>query len=309
MNAVLAIAMLCASAAAAEVDVRVTVSPPVIPFHRQAEYVIEVEAPAETTITLPEMAGKFGGLAIYGPPERTREDIARGRVRVRERYVLDPIFIGYYPIAPAVVRVDDEHEIEAPSPAIRVRELTEAELMAVEHFEANAGPAELPNPWFRPWVWWTAAGVLVAALGAGVAVLLLKRLREMRIEPVRPPWETAYDRLRELDAAKYPEQGEYETFYVELSGIVREYIEGRFLIHAPEQTTPEFLSEAARSGALTDAHQRRLARFLKHSDRVKFAQYEPSIDEMERSFVLVLRFVDETIPVLEEGASPEDEAA
>jgi len=151
--------------------------------------------------------------------------------------------------------------------------------------------------------------VLLAALGAGVAALLLKRLREKRIEPVRPPWETAYGRLRELDAANYPEQGEYETFYVELSSIVREYIEGRFHIHAPEQTTPEFLSESARSGALTDAHQRRLGRFLKHSDRVKFAQYEPSIEEMERSFTLVLHFIDETIPAAEDETTPEEEAA
>jgi hypothetical protein len=308
MSAFVSIALIFAAATARDLSVSVVVDPPVIPFHRQAEYTIEVEAPAEAKVSFPEMAGKFGGLAVYGVPERAREELSGGRVRIRETYVLDPIFIGYYPIAPALVKIDDE-QFQSPSPAIRVRELTPEERMEVERFEENAGPAQLPSPWLQPWIWWTAGGVLVAVLALGAVALLLRRLRRPVLTPARPPWEIAYERLRELDARKYPEKGEFQTFYVELSNILRIYIEDRFRIHAPEQTTPEFLSEAARSGALTEAHQRRLGRFLRHCDRVKFAQYEPTVDEMEHSFTLVLKFIDETIPAEEQQAVSEEEAA
>jgi len=309
MNLLASIALVLAAAAPPDVAVRVVVEPPVIPFHRQAEYRIEVEAPAGAKVSIPEMAGKFGGLAVYGPPERTREEIRGGRVRIRETYVLDPIFMGYYPIAPAVVKVDDAREITVPSPAIRVRDLTSEELMDAERFEENAGPAELPSPWLQPWVGWAAGAAAAVALGIAILLLVLKRVKRARVVPPRPPWEVAFDRLRALDARKLPEAGEFQAFYVELSDILRVYIEDRFRIHAPEQTTPEFLSEAARSGALTDAHQRRLGRFLKHCDRVKFAQYEPAVEEMECSFTLVLKFIDETIPVQEQGPAPKEEAA
>ena len=42
---------------------------------------------------------------------------------------------------------------------------------------------------------------------------------------------------------------------------------------------------------------------------MKFAQYEPAVEEMERSFTLVLKFIDETIPVQEQGPAPKEEAA
>ncbi|HOD50077.1 MAG TPA: hypothetical protein PLM14_07270 [Candidatus Hydrogenedentes bacterium] len=309
MSLLTSIVLILAAAAAPEVDVRVTVEPSVIPFHRQAEYTIEVEAPADSKVSFPEMAGKFGGLAVYGSPERTREELPRGRARIRETYMLDPIFMGYYPIAPAVVKVNDGQEFAVPSPAIRVRDLTPEELVEAERFEENAGPAELPSPWLQPWIWGTAGGVVIAVAVLAAVVLFVKRLRRPHVEPLRPPWEIAYDRLRELDAQRYPEKGEFQTFYVELSTVLRVYIEGRFRIHAPEQTTPEFLSEAARSGVLTEAQQRRLGRFLRHCDRVKFAQYEPTVEEMEQSFTLVLKFIDETIPVEEQGPAPEEEAA
>ncbi|HOF40632.1 MAG TPA: hypothetical protein PLD73_11195 [Candidatus Hydrogenedentes bacterium] len=309
MSLIASIAWLVAAASAPEVNVRVVVEPPVIPFHRQAEYRIEVEAPADANVSIPEMAGKFGGLAVYGPPVREREEIRGGRVKIREIYVLDPIFMGYYPIAPAVVKVDEAQELSVPSPAIRVRDLTPEERMEAERFEANAGPAALPSPWLKPWLGRLAGAATGIALLSALLLFVLKRLKRARVEIPRPPWEAAFERLHALDARKLPETGAYQEFYVELSDTLRVYIEGRFRIHAPEQTTPEFLSEAARSGALSEAHQRRLGRFLKHCDRVKFAQYEPTIEEMERSFALVLKFIDETIPVEEPGPAPKEEAA
>ena len=67
-----------------------------------------------------------------------------------------------------------------------------------------------------------------------------------------------------------------------------------------------FLAAAAVSGVLTEQHQRLVAGFLRHCDLVKFAQYVPTVEEMERGFTAVLQFVDETVPI---PAPAEKEAA
>jgi hypothetical protein len=110
----------------------------------------------------------------------------------------------------------------------------------------------------------------------------------------------AYRRLRELDERHLSEEGRYEPYYVDLSAILRYYIEDRFHLRAPEQTTQEFLAASSTTGLFTGDHQQMLSELLKHSDRVKFAQYVPTVPEMERSFSAVLQFVDETVPKPEE---------
>jgi hypothetical protein len=123
-----------------------------------------------------------------------------------------------------------------------------------------------------------------------------RRPKTVSVAPPVPAWERAYERLRALDARQLPQSSEFEPFYVELSSILRHYIEDRFMLHAPERTTPEFLAEASGAGALTEDHQKLLAGFLRHSDRVKFAKFEPTVTEMDHSMSLVLHFVDETVP-------------
>ena len=52
---------------------------------------------------------------------------------------------------------------------------------------------------------------------------------------------TALNRLR---AQGLIEQGQFEDYYVQLSSIVRHYLEDRFHLRAPEMTTEEFLHDA-----------------------------------------------------------------
>jgi len=288
------------------VDVYVTVDSPVIPFHRQTRFTITVEAPEDAEIDLPQMADKFGGLNVYGQPDFTTESFSDGRKRITETYTLDPIFAGVYPVEPVTVTVNGEDPITVPSPAIRVRELTEDEEKAAQHFVENAGPVDIPQPVLERWEIW--AGVVVAAVLALVALIYFIRHRKFveRMTPPPPSWEVAYARLRELDARNWPGQGKIQPYYVELSSILRHYIEDRFTLHAPEMTTPEFLAEASTSGALSVDHQELLAHFLRHCDRVKFAQFRPTTGDMERSFAEVLRFVDETVP---KPDAPEEAAA
>ncbi|MDQ1257931.1 MAG: hypothetical protein QG656_2539 [Candidatus Hydrogenedentes bacterium] len=308
MNALMAIALLCAAAAEPSVSVEASLDPPVVPFHRDANYTIAVTVNGEADVTMPDMVGRFGGLEVHDVQRNT--EAVEGGKRITETYILTPVFAGTYPIAPAEIKLGDGSSVVAPAMALRVRALTEEELAAAQEFAPNAPPESLPTPLWQTWPFWAAVACTIALLAGATVLLIRRRERIERAAPPAPAWEVAYARLRELDQRQLPKTGKFEAYYVDLSAILRYYIEDRFRLHAPEQTTPEFLDTSSRSGAFNEIHQKLLASFLRHCDRVKFARYEPAVEEMDNSFAVVLQFVDETVPKAEEAASaPKEDAA
>lgn len=308
MNPVLFLGLAAAMAAApgdvapGGVMVSVTLEPPVTPYHRQVRFSIAVEAPASVEVTFPDMVDGFGELAIYGLPEYEAVPLKGERVRITETYTLDPIFPGDYAIDPVTVRWGDGQERAVASPSLRVRDLTEEERAEAMRFDSDLAEPVFTKPsLLRRWWFWTVLGLVTVVAVAGTLYWRRGRVTAVPGAPDKPAWEIAYGRLRALDQRQLAKVGKFGLFYVDLSSIVRYYIEDRFHIHAPEQTTPEFLAEVTGGGVLSDAHQRLLAAFLRHCDRVKFAQHRPTVAEMETSFSEVLRFVDETVP------PPEDE--
>jgi len=305
LYALLGIAFLVdAAAGASPVDVTVSLDPPIIPFHRQAEYKISVDAPDGVDVKFPQMistekdkaAGKdkFAGLGV-ADLRRDTKPLKGNRRRTTETYVLDPILVGVYRIYPAEVKWDDQ-SVTVPSPALRVRDLTDQEKEEAMQFADIEGPLPIKGWFAKHWKGTTSIAGLVLSAAAVAMYLYRRRQKQAEAVPAPPPWEMAYQRLRELDQRQLPKAGQYEAFYVDLSAILRRYIEERFSLHAPEQTTPEFLAAASGSHLFTDDQQKLLSQFLRHSDYVKFAQYIPSVNEMERCFAFVLQFVDDTIP-------------
>jgi len=302
MNILLGIALMSAQLAAdAPVQVTTTLEPPVIPFHQQSRYTITVDAPAGTSVALPDMHDKMGGAPV-SDIERNTIDLGKGRQRIMETYVLNPIFAATYAIYPVTVTYDENQQITVASPGLRVRDLTEEERKEAEQFAEATSPVLPPTIVERYWMHGAGAALACVAIIGGLAYALSRRKRREMPEPPLPAWEVAYRRLRELDERQLPQQGRYEAFYVDLSSILRYYIEDRFLLHAPEQTTPEFLSAVSASRVVSPEHQQMLAQFMRHSDYVKFAQYQPSVPEMEQSFATVLQFIDETVVRPEEAA-------
>jgi len=113
-------------------------------------------------------------------------------------------------------------------------------------------------------------------------------------EKIELPWEKVFRRLRELKNKDLPSQGLYEPYYVQLTWILRYYIEDRFNIHAPEQTTQEFIETTMKEKVLTPEQQKLLYSFLSHCDKVKFAKFVPTIEQMEDGYNLVWNFAEET---------------
>ncbi|MCA9401384.1 MAG: hypothetical protein KC713_07130 [Candidatus Omnitrophica bacterium] len=108
----------------------------------------------------------------------------------------------------------------------------------------------------------------------------------------KTPWEKAYERLRELEMRHFLEQGQYNLFYSELTGIVRYFIEELYHIQAPEMTTEEFLRGLKLNQQLSSSDKQMLEEFLTSADLVKFARKIPSINDAKGSFELAKNFIN-----------------
>lgn len=127
---------------------------------------------------------------------------------------------------------------------------------------------------------WKLAGIVSAILAtlAGLVYLLLRLIRlvarkvkEHRMSPI----ERAWVELERLLGKGLPSRGRYKDFYVELTMVVRRYVQRKYGIKAPHLTTEEFLREFRDAESVG---KESLARFLESADMVKFAGVEATIE-------------------------------
>ncbi len=284
--------------AAPQVRVWMETASPAFPYHRNASVTIHVEADGLAEISWPDLSSLPEGM------EARQESPAPGGGPAQSRkWNIDVLRPGMYRLNDLKVVVkagDTEQTVTLPGPVLSARELTDGEKSAAAMLVDPLPVGQLYrlrriSPWF-------ALALIPAAL---LALYAWRRHRRKTVASGPPPkkaWETALQRLQTLDNADLPLAGKLEAFYVDLSAILRYYIEDRFFIRAPEQTTQEFLDAAVENEELTGDQRAFLAEFLRHCDRIKFARHAPPREECGRHWAEVRQFVLDTIPGQDEPA-------
>jgi len=264
--------------------------------------VLEAAAGETTDVSWPEFGEKLGKFRVRearSEPPRLAEE---GRLLTRRVVELEPFLPGDYEIPSLTVRVDEQQEQDQGEDAAAVQTI-ETEPVAIEVRSVLPPPEEEPQmkeiapPVEMPGLsrWWYAGGAAAIALLALAAfVWWRRRRRPVAAEKPLPPHERAYQELERLLAEDLLSRGEAKLFYLRLSGILRRYIEGRFGLHAPESTTEEFLAGLRASSEFDGPRKSLLKDFLEHCDLVKFAAYQPSREEIDRTIESCRRFIDET---------------
>jgi len=134
----------------------------------------------------------------------------------------------------------------------------------------------------------------LGGLGLGIGMALRRRRAVQTRRLFKPAHEVAYDRLRALVRQGLVEAGRVKEFYQAVSDILRHYIEDRFSLKAPEQTTEEFLVTLSQSNDLPAPDKAALGEFLRHCDLVKFARHQPTAEQIQQTFDLVKAFIEKT---------------
>jgi hypothetical protein len=220
------------------------------------------------------------------------------RVVSKYRYKLEPFLSGTFQI-PAFkfefydVNSPDDKKYEITTEPI---DIEVASLLGEQRAELKIasieGVVEMPAKPSYWWVWVLCAAGIIAAAGFWVH-LRRRRIKEL-VRIFKPAHEIAYGRLRALVKQDLIKAGKIKEFYERISDILRHYIEHRFNLRAPERTTEEFLAELPSAGVLAQPEQERLGEFLRHCDLVKFAKYNPTAEQIQKTFDLVKDFVETT---------------
>lgn len=265
---------------------------------------LHVEAEADVDVELPDFGEALGRFQIvdFTP---SREPGPDGGVIASQRYTLLAPMSGRQRIPPLrVVFVDRrigalgqaqsdpdvEHELLTDEIAVEVASVLPDDADETLRPARGELPPLTASRARDPWVW-----VGVALLFASVlswVVVWVRRARRAILR--RSAYDVAMGRLNSLRSKGLPTPEKTDSWYVEVSDIVRRYVEDRFGLRAPELTTEEFLHEARRSAGLSPEHRSLLSTFLEQCDRVKFAAYRPPGKESLNVLADAGRFVEET---------------
>lgn len=237
---------------------------------------VELAAAADRTAALPDLRDRVVGFSLA-------EDFAEEPVRAADgstvqaanwRLVPEPCAKAYK-IKPFVVKA---------SPKLLAYQSDDGK------FSFVGGPIAFEPPAARepvtggietdpqkdlPPLSWKLVGFIALGLLALAAVvvglvalvrLIARKVKEHRMSPIERAW-VELDRLLKKGL---PGRGRYKDFYVELTMVVRRYIQRKYGVKAPHLTTEEFLRDN-RIVELSNARIAELKAFLESADMVKFA--------------------------------------
>ena len=263
---------------------------------------LQVQAQSSVEVLMPAFGESLDRFSILDfAPKETAD--ANGNTTIMHQYTLQARSSGPHTIPRLMIEFVDRRAGQRPTPEDEdaYELLTDAIDFEVESVVPEGASDDLKSLQGRldPIVraparngshWWLLGlAVVVIAAGAGYFVLSMrKRVRR------RTAFDVALSRLDALTNAPRPGAHQMDAFFVELSALVRQYLEDRFGVHAPELTTEEFLDAAARSPDLTTNDRGFLQDLLANADRVKFSGFTPEPVYVDAALAAVRGFLEQT---------------
>lgn len=256
---------------------------------------IVVKAPKEITVKLPSleaMRSRFQGFALaegYSQGERELADGMKELV-VRWRLVADPA-APRFRLAPFAVEFFDDNGLPIGS------EATAPILFPLASLPSADGTIEIsPRKFFVMPSWQTVGRwilyLLCAVIVIAALVFVLSRIRRsVRLHKMSPS-ERALAELAALLGRRLADRGLFKDYYVELTHVVRRYIERSYAIRAPRLTTEEFLESARKHPHFTEESLRYLTEFLKSADMVKFAGQSATAESAGEAASSARRYIE-----------------
>jgi len=265
------------------VKVTFVAKPAIVRLDSDVLLTIRIEAPSELEVELPPLSTRLGGFMLGGMYERG--PIEEGGTTTTEHHArLTPEVADEYRIAPMAIKYTDRSVSPPKTGWFATRPMVFDSARAFEGDPGSAVTASVEPVWIRPTLK-AVLGYVAIAVGALLSLLILWRLaRRVRtqVKLMRmSPRERALKELDMLLSRHLVQKGKVKDFYLQLTMIVRSYIERQHAVRAPEQTTEEFLAAVASDPRFSPQVLARLEEFLQAADLVKFAAHKPRENDID----------------------------
>jgi hypothetical protein len=259
------------------VSVSITATPATVHYGRDLLLDITIACPSEIDVLFPTIRDRIDGF-IFNGEYALEPSASEGNTVHQQQAMLTPMIADEYRLAPmAIIYIDRSRH-----PATTNWFATTPIVFTATHPLNNKKPggiqSQLKPVWVYPpfrtvvsWIGMAAGAVLIAIVLWHLAKRIKHRIKLARMSPR----ERALYELDELLHKELPQNNMIKQFYLELTMIVRRYIERRHTIRAPEQTTEEFLRAVTSDPRFTEVAITTLKTFLEAADLVKFAAYTP----------------------------------
>lgn len=250
------------------------------------KYTLSVTYDSAINLTPPPIGANLGAFDVKDYEMDDEVKLDDGRIQLKSSFVLTTFTTGDYIIPPIPIEfytADSVRKILISEPMpIKVKSLL-AESADTADIRDIKGPIEFKSP-IPTYVY--LIGIAILLLIAGLIYWWWRRHRPEEakefIDP-REPWEIAFEAMAFLKERSYPAKGEFKLYYVELTEIIRSYLERIYKIPVMDMTTWEFLSTIKDAGVDEDLFGR-FKKFLEYADLVKFAKMIPGPEQMENDY-------------------------
>ncbi len=276
-------------------ELRAYVDKSSITIGEKVTYTLEIDADNNLEVEFPSYVSGLGGFAVKDFGEDYKK-IGRHRSRRKQWYLLDTYTIGSYVIPEQSVKVKLSNGqiqvLKSPQIFVEVKSVMDNE-------KEKAGLRDIKEPLAisagTPLV--LVIAVVLIILAAGGIILwkfYLKKFSVKKMEPALTPQEIAFRELERIEGLELIEKMKIKEYYYLVSLALRTYLEDRFSLKAPEQTTEEFLESLVRSDKLEGKYINMLKEYLNHCDLVKYAKFDPGKSQGKKLIETTRHFIKET---------------
>ncbi len=257
------------------------------------ELVVTAWFPTNSVFELPEI-GREKDIVLLNR-DWNQETLESGLVHSETRYSITSFRLGKHLVSTNSIQCSIDREACSTNfPSITLMVESALDDSASTELADIKPMHKLPGRAPR-WLWITLLIAVSAFLiGLLTSKALKNRSKEKPAAPPVPPHLIAFKALQALKNKALLEKDECKPFYSELSLILRTYLEGRFSLNAPDETTEEIVEGMSQSPELNGTQRNILQDFMRQADMVKFAKGHPDRTTMESAFDTTQRFVEET---------------
>ncbi len=282
---------------------KVVLEPESILIGEHCRMLLNVEAPMDSHVKFPVLSdtvNKNIEIIEYGIIDTTYNK-EKNNIILNRSYTITSYNEGYFPIEPFEFKMIYEKDT--------VLFESDARLLTVETVEVDLQSThkdikpiiELPLTFYEILPYILLAILLISLILFIIYYFKYKKQKASKVSiwenPEVPAYAAALSKLEALRQSNYLKQEKFKQFHIELTDILRYFLEKRFNINAPEMTSGEILSKT--KDILEETDNSKLTEIFSLSDLVKFAKHKPNINESEKMLKYAFEIVKNTIPVEE----------